>query len=227
VWSAQENQPALEKFVQESGAQPEQELRFRYEAGLIELCRAWLALGHHQEAVTLLERLSKSTGERQGSRISILILMAVAHYQDDPTLAEAVLSEALHLGMPEGYLRTFVDAGDPLRQTLKAWLQHNSRAAKDASLRAYAQRVLLAFEGPAGISKIDKATQDLPEPLSQREQEVLQLVAEGLTNQQIATRLVISIRTVKKHVENIYSKLGVENRTRAVARARAMGLLNT
>jgi LuxR family maltose regulon positive regulatory protein len=76
------------------------------------------------------------------------------------------------------------------------------------------------------MSKIDESTQDLPEPLSQREREVLQLVAEGLTNQEIAARLVISIRTVKKHVENIHGKLGVQNRSRAVARGRTLGLLN-
>jgi LuxR family transcriptional regulator, maltose regulon positive regulatory protein len=223
VWSAQENWPALEKFVQQSGAQPGQELRFRYEAGLIELCRAWLALGHRQEAATLLGRLGTSTGERQGSRISILILMVVAHYQDDPAIAEAALDEALHLGMREGYLRTFVEAGEPLRQTLKAWLR-NSPQISDKTLRAYTQRVLQAFDKP--LRATDGAMLDLTEPLSQREQEVLRLVAEGLTNQQIAARLVISIRTVKKHVENIHGKLGVENRTRAVARARALRLLD-
>jgi LuxR family maltose regulon positive regulatory protein len=202
-----------------------QELRFRCEAGLIELCRAWLALGHNQEAAALLERLRASTEERDGSRIVILILLSVAHYQNEPALAESALDEALRLGETEGYLRTFVDAGETLRQTLKAWLQHNPKAMDD-SLRAYAQQVLLAFEGPAGMSKIDESTQDLPEPLSQREREVLQLVAEGLTNQEIAARLVISIRTVKKHVENIHGKLGVQNRSRAVARGRTLGLLN-
>jgi len=130
----------------------------------------------------------------------------------------------LRLGEPESYLRTFVDAGDPLRQTLKSWLQHYPKAGDDP-LRAYGQRVLLAFEKPSGMFTKARATPDLPEPLSQREQEVLQLVAEGLTNQQIADRLVISIRTVKKHVENIHGKLGVQNRTQAVARGLALGLL--
>jgi LuxR family maltose regulon positive regulatory protein len=148
--------------------------------------------------------------------------MVVAHYQDDPALAEAALDEALRLGMSEGYLRTFVDAGEPLRQTLKAWLRNSPKISEET--RAYAQRVLLAFDKP--LRATDGATPDLPEPLSQREHEVLLLVAEGLTNQQIAARLVISIRTVKKHVENIHGKLGVENRTRAVARARALKLLD-
>jgi len=225
LWSAQQNLTALETFARETNASAMVEPRFRYEAGLIELCRAWLALGRTQEAAALLERLRASTEERHGSRIAILTLLAVA-YHDDATLAEAALDEALRLGKPEGYLRTFVDAGEPLRQTLKAWLQHHPKA-KDDSLRAYAQRVLLTFDRPAGMFTKAGVTQDLPEPLSQREQEVLQLVAEGLTNQRIATRLVISIRTVKKHVENIHGKLGVENRTQAVARGRALGLLSS
>ncbi|HSL45388.1 MAG TPA: LuxR C-terminal-related transcriptional regulator [Anaerolineales bacterium] len=224
LWSAQRNQPALEAFVRERSARAQLESHFRYEAGRIELCRAWLELGHNQEAAALLEDLSASTGERHGSRITILTLLATAHHEDRDR-AEAALDEALRLGKPEGYLRTFVDAGGPLRQTLKAWLQHN-RKTKDDSLRAYVQRVLLAFDRPAGMSTKAGVVQDVPEPLSRREQEVLQLMAEGLTNQQIADRLVISIRTVKKHVENIHGKLGVENRTRAIARGRALGLLN-
>lgn len=222
-WLAEQNRPAVETFVRETSAGAVLEPRFRYEARLIELCRAWLALGRNQESAVLLERLSASTGDRHGSRIAILVLLAAA-YQDNPALAEAALDEALRLGEPEGYLRTFVDAGDPLRQTLKSWLQHYPKAGDDP-LRAYGQRVLLAFEKPSGMFTKARATPDLPEPLSQREQEVLQLVAEGLTNQQIADRLVISIRTVKKHVENIHGKLGVQNRTQAVARGRALGLL--
>ena len=109
--SAEQNQTALETFVRETSVRAELEPRFRYEAGQIELCRAWLALGRTEEASALLERLSASTGERHGSRIAILTLMAVA-YHDDPAEAEAALDEALRLGEPEGYLRTFVDAGD-------------------------------------------------------------------------------------------------------------------
>jgi LuxR family maltose regulon positive regulatory protein len=65
----------------------------------------------------------------------------------------------------------------------------------------------------------------LVEPLSERELEVLQLIAEGLTNPQIASRLFLSLHTIKVHAHNIYGKLGVHNRTQAVARARALGVL--
>jgi LuxR family maltose regulon positive regulatory protein len=67
---------------------------------------------------------------------------------------------------------------------------------------------------------------DLVEPLSERELEVLELIAEGLTNPEIASRLFLSLNTVKVHARNIYGKLGVNNRTQAAARARALGLLN-
>jgi LuxR family maltose regulon positive regulatory protein len=123
-------------------------------------------------------------------------------------------------------LRAFLDAGEPLRQALKAWLQH-SRPKDDLALREYARRVLAAFEATLpGKPHPGTHPGGLPEPLSEREQEVLALVAKGLTNQQIATRMVISIRTVKKHVENIHGKLGVQNRTQAVSRARELGLLD-
>lgn len=225
LWIAIQDKAALETYLRESSARATLESRFRYEGGQIELCRARLALGYNQEAAALLERLRAATEERDGSRMAILTLLATA-YQDDPAMAEAMLDEALRLGQQEGYLRTFIDAGDRLRQVLKAWLQHHPKT-RDDSLRAYAQQILLAFERPVGISPKAGLTYNLPEPLSQREQEVLELVAEGLTNQQIASRLVISIRTVKKHVENIHGKLGVQNRTQAVARGRELGLLKT
>ncbi len=222
LWSAEMNQPALETFIREASTQVGAELRFRYEAHLIELSRAWLALGRNQEAAVLLERLSASTGERHGSFITILVLLVVAKH-NEPALAEATLGTALRLGKPEGYLRTFLDAGVLLRQTLKVWLQHSPNT-KDDSLRSYAQQILLSFERPGGKLTKTTAAANLPESLSQRELEVLQLVAQGLTNQQIATRLVISIRTVKNHIENIHGKLGVMNRTQAVAQGRSLGL---
>ncbi len=90
----------------------------------------------------------------------------------------------------------------------------------------YARRILSAFEPlPASVNAPKTKISFLAEPLSQRELEVLHLVAAGLTNQQVAERLVISIRTVKKHLENIHSKLGVQNRTQAVSHARELGLL--
>jgi LuxR family maltose regulon positive regulatory protein len=93
----------------------------------------------------------------------------------------------------------------------------------------YVRQLLAAF--PADQSENDSKAQtptsefDWVEPLSERELEVLQLIADGLTNQEISTRLYLSPNTVKTHARNIYSKLGVKGRTKATAKARAMGLL--
>jgi LuxR family transcriptional regulator, maltose regulon positive regulatory protein len=78
---------------------------------------------------------------------------------------------------------------------------------------------------PPASSLSSQAAQQLLEPLTQREQEVLRLLAEGASNQEIARQLVVSLATVKKHVANILSKLGAENRTQAIARARSLSLL--
>ncbi len=93
----------------------------------------------------------------------------------------------------------------------------------------YVRRLLATFPDAepeqANLSKTQTSEFELIEPLSEREIEVLQLIAEGLTNQLIATRLYLSLNTVKAHTRNIYGKLGVNNRTQAGARARALGIL--
>ncbi len=93
----------------------------------------------------------------------------------------------------------------------------------------YVRRLLAAFPvaepEQAAPSETQAPNSDLIEPLSERELEVLQLIAEGLTNPEIASRLFLSLNTVKAHTRNIYGKLGVHSRTQAVARARALGVL--
>ncbi|MCJ7701824.1 MAG: response regulator transcription factor, partial [Anaerolineales bacterium] len=95
----------------------------------------------------------------------------------------------------------------------------------------YVRRLLAAFPDSESEQPTSPKTQtpeaEWVEPLSERELEVLQLIAEGLTNQEIASRLYISLNTVKAHTRTIYSKLGVNNRTQAVARARSLGILTS
>jgi len=88
----------------------------------------------------------------------------------------------------------------------------------------YVQRLLDAFA--PGLLALQRLPGALPEPLSDREREVLNLMAAGLTNREIAARLFISAETVKKHAASIYAKLGVARRVKAVARAREVGLLD-
>jgi LuxR family maltose regulon positive regulatory protein len=131
--------------------------------------------------------------------------------QARPAQALTVLKRALSLAEPEGYVRTFVDEGAPMA----ALLRH---ALSQGIARNYVNRLLSAFGEPAAVSP-------LVEPLTRCELEVLRLIADGLRNQEIADRLVISVATVKRHVTNIYGKLGVTRRIQAVAQAQEPGLL--
>jgi LuxR family maltose regulon positive regulatory protein len=135
-----------------------------------------------------------------------------------------VLERALSLARPEGYMRVFLDEGKPIETLLKIAITQS----QDRDLLAYARRLLAAFyQGEAERPVPPKTVPGGPliEPLTERELEVLHLVAAGWTNQEIADKLVISVRTVKKHVENIHGKLGVSNRTQAAVRARELNLL--
>ena len=224
LWLAEKNYQELRSFTHKKKDLVSGAITFRHEAELIELSRVWMVLGNFQEAENLLRRLNEAAGKRTGSRIIILTMLAVA-CKDQTHQAEEYLEEALRLAEPEGYIRTFLDLGEPLWKILKKWFTKYQNTS-DEALKAYAYKIILAFEESTIRHSLIEKERDLPEPLSKREREVLQLVSEGLTNQQIATRLVISIRTVKKHIENIHGKLGVQNRTQATTRARSLGLLD-
>jgi LuxR family maltose regulon positive regulatory protein len=131
------------------------------------------------------------------------------------------LSEALALAEPEGYTRTFADLGAPMAALLR-------EAARQGIHVDYAQR-LLAAGGPASVSIAGRAQpftrQPLVEPLSERELEILRLLADRLTYDEIAHALYLSINTVKTHVRNIYGKLGVHRRRDAATRAKELGVL--
>lgn len=172
------------------------------------------------EAVGLLERLLEAAevGGRNGSMIEILIQQALAYKaQDDITPALAPLERALALAEPEGYVRTFVDEGTPMAYLLSQAIEHGI-------MPGYARTLLNILETTAG-STLPPESQALIEPLSERELEILALVAEGLSNHEISERLFISLSTVKGHNRNIFDKLHVKRRTEAVARARELGLI--
>jgi LuxR family maltose regulon positive regulatory protein len=140
-----------------------------------------------------------------------------------------MLERALTLAEPEGLMRIFLDEGPPMARLLH-------QAAARGVVPEYVARLLAAFEMaddrrpttdrelPAS-SLAHRPSSALVEPLSERELEVLQLVAEGLTNQEIASRLYLSLNTVKVHTRNIYGKLDVHSRTQAIARSQELGLL--
>jgi LuxR family maltose regulon positive regulatory protein len=178
-------------------------------------------------AMGLLERLLQAAeeGGRIGNVIEILVLQALAHEaQGDIPSALVPLERALTLAEPEGYVRVFVDEGRPMAQLL-------SEAAAHGIMPDYTARLLAVFEAEeqksADESHLPTAlpAQPLTEPLSQRELEVLQLIAQGLSNREISERLFLALDTVKGHNRRIFGKLLVQRRTEAVAKARSLNIL--
>lgn len=170
-------------------------------------------------AWTLLDELIQVATEegREGFVIEALALQALAHWRKgEHAEAMTALDRALRLAEPESYVRVFVDLGLSMGRLLQ---EAHSRAV----MPNYVDRLLAAFG--AGRSGFENAEPALPEPLTPREHEVLELIAAGLTNREVAEQLVVSPETIKKHSGNIYGKLGVSNRTEAVARARELGML--
>ncbi|MCB9134422.1 MAG: helix-turn-helix transcriptional regulator [Anaerolineales bacterium] len=231
VWLAQGRLGEALNWAREHGLSVENELSYLHEFDHITLARVLLACHqHNREDVSLagimklLERLLKDAeeGGRMGSAIEILILQARAcHTQDDPSDALLPLQRALTLAEPEGYVRMFLDEGKSMMQLLR-----------EASARKITpdctDKLLSAFEAEQGENKVKPEQPRLTpliEPLSQRELEVLQLIAQGLPNQEIGKRLFLALDTVKGHNRRIFDKLQVQRRTEAIARARELGLI--
>lgn len=181
------------------------------------LARVLLAQSSVNAALDLLEGLrgaAEATG-RIGSTIKILALQALGYEaRGDEARAVVALERSLKLAEPEGYVRTFLDEGTPMAALLR-------RAMANGVLPGYASRLLEAFGSPTERPPAGP----LSEPLSERELEVLRLVAAGMSNAEISRTLFVALSTVKKHINNVYRKLGVNSRTRAVARARELNLL--
>ncbi len=200
----------------------------------VALARVLLARGRgHRNASSLaqarrlLERLldiSIGAGAH-GRRIEVHMLLALTLYAQGKTRqALSTLGPILAQAEPEGYLRLFADEGETMAHLL-ALIAPFTTASPD-----YLQRIQAAI-APAWQAQPAAAAQPAPrstpyEPLSAREWDVLQLVAEGLSNQQIAEHLVLSLHTVKLHVKHLLAKLGATNRTQAVAHARAWHVLS-
>ncbi len=185
------------------------------------LARVYIAWGRPEEALEMLESLLQTAEAAgwMGYVIEILALQALAlQGQGDILPAVTALERALSLAEPEGYVRVFVDEGPSMAPLLY-------EAAARGIAPQYTGRLLAALPAAEPASKFQKLPVEMVEPLSERELEVLQLIAEGLSNQEVAQRLFITLGTVKWHTSNIYGKLGVKNRTQAVAQARALGIL--
>jgi LuxR family maltose regulon positive regulatory protein len=222
LWLAEDRLRAALEWAGEMERSDTLEQRPESEGARLATARVLIVTGDTpaiQRALALLDRsLQAAEAEgRAGVQIEALALQALAFgRRGDPVSALTSLERALRLAEPEGYVRLFADLGLPMIRLLQtAW----SREV----MPDYVTKLLAA----CGTSFLPApAEQALPEPLSFREQEVLQLIAAGLTNREIAEQLVVSPETVKKHTGSIYSKLGVRSRTEAAARARDLDLLD-
>ncbi len=227
VWAARGRLAEAFGWAREQGLSVEDDLSYLREFEYLTLARILVAEYRSQragrsgdQAIALLDRLLRTAeeGGRAGNVIEILVLLAVAQQtRGDIGAALVALERALVLAEPEGYLRVFLDEGQPMAALLEA-------AAERGIATRYVRLLLAALgETEAGST----AAQGLIEPLSDRELDVLRLLATDLGGPGIASELYVSLNTLRTHTKNIYAKLGVNNRRAAVRRARELDLLRT
>jgi LuxR family transcriptional regulator, maltose regulon positive regulatory protein len=215
------------------------------------LARVRLAEGSFAGVNDLLERLLAlaETQKRTGSVIEILLTQALVHQaQGSRSLALATMEHAIALAEPECYLRIFVDEGEPMRLLIMDFRSMIEKQEHPGTHRlfGYVNKLLATFpESMEAISQSKIANpkhlqlahtapvgrrrgvqvSEMIEPLTDRELEILRFIAEGYSNAEISHRLYLALSTVKGHNLRIFSKLQVQNRTEAVARARELGLI--
>jgi LuxR family maltose regulon positive regulatory protein len=193
----------------------------------ISRARVLLAQGHPSAALALLLPVRQQVDAKgwADERLRVMVILAVAysaHGELDTALR--LLHDALVLAKPGGFIRLFVDEGAPMAQLL-------TEAAARGVMPDQTERLLAAWDTQgqrsAGESPLTIARTSLPlgETLSERELEILRLIAQGCSNREVSERLFLAVDTIKGHNRSTYAKLGVQRRTEAVARARELGLL--
>jgi LuxR family maltose regulon positive regulatory protein len=181
--------------------------------------RVHLAQGKPAEALAVLEPVRRQLEEKDlaDKRLQLLALQSLAHQAaGEGESAVQTIGEALAMAAPGGLLRMFVDEGAPMAALLR-------EVVKQGNAPAFAQQVLYAFEEP--VAPKIPTSHHLPDRLTERELEVLRMLATELSGPEIARELVISLNTMRTHTKNIYSKLGVSSRRTAVRRAEALDML--
>jgi LuxR family maltose regulon positive regulatory protein len=226
-------------WVRERGLSVGDNLSYLGEFEHITLARVLIAqhqndplAGSVHDAIALLERLLKAAeaGGRMSSVIEILMVQALAlQAQGNVSQALASLESALALAEPEGYIRIFVDEGEAMRLLILDFrFSIEKQAPQDAHpLRGYVERLLAVFRQPREAnskSKIQNLKSEIIEPLSERELEVLRLLRTELSGPEIASKLIVSLNTLRTHTKNIFNKLGVNNRRAAARRAEELNL---
>jgi LuxR family transcriptional regulator, maltose regulon positive regulatory protein len=227
---AQGNLAAAIHWADTSGLGARDEMSYSREQEYLTLARVRIAQGREtqtgpflSEALVLLERLLEDAEAKMRMRsvLEVLLLRALAlQAQEDYAGAMTALGRALALAEPEGYIRLFLDEGGPMLALLRQAYAHNiAPAYVETLLKATGELITEDLYHSSSFPNL------LIEPLTAREREVLRLLDEGASNREIAEHLVLSVNTVKKHVLNLYGKLGVQSRTQAIAKARTLNLL--
>jgi LuxR family maltose regulon positive regulatory protein len=220
------------RWAKDSGLTPNGELNYHYDLHHINLARVLVAKGIADtsghwlgEALTLLGRLRVAAAQAGWvqEEIKIGILQALAmQAQGTSQSALEELGRVLSLAEHGGFIRLFVDEGIPMARLL-------SEATARGIAPDYTGRLLAAFPDFAVMSitqsTIHNPKSKMVESLSQRELEIVQLIAQGLSNHEISERLFLALSTVKGHNRIIFDKLQVQSRTEVVVRARELGLL--
>jgi LuxR family maltose regulon positive regulatory protein len=230
LWLAQGDLQAASRWAasQEKHLSSDDPFRFENELARIAQGRVLIAQNKPSKAIGLLSHLEEAarSAGRMGRVIEILLLEALAMREiGDSEHAILALKECLALADAEGYVRVFLDEGQPMQMLLAQWLVH----ANPGPVRDYAICLLSQFdvEQPIIPAVQEKASPagNLVEPLSERELEVLRLLRTDLNGPEIARELMVSLSTVRTHTQNIYAKLGVNNRRTGVRRAEELDLL--
>jgi LuxR family maltose regulon positive regulatory protein len=234
LWLAQGRIDRATGWADERGLSADDAPSYPRERDHLVLARVLIARSEPKRALGLLERLdalAESHG-RIGSLIEIRALrsLALQAVADHPGALTA-LSEALSMAQPEGYIRAFADEGAPMASLLQSLIRARGRGwgtAISGAEREHLNRVVRAFQALPGHGERPDAAHAATgsiEPLTRRELDVLESMAAGRRNQQIADELVITLETVKRHVSHIFNKLGATNRMEAVATARDLHLI--
>jgi LuxR family maltose regulon positive regulatory protein len=187
----------------------------------VTLAQVRIAQGRPADALDVLKPLIRAAEQARwvAYAVEALVTKALAHQaQGDGPQALDALERALALAEPGGFVHMFVAKGEPMERLLY-------QAAARGIKANYAGTLLAAFPTVEAPAPSRETPTEMIEPLTEREIEVLQLVAKGLSNREIAQRLFLAVSTVKVHTYNIYGKLGVHSRTQAVAKARTLGIL--
>jgi LuxR family maltose regulon positive regulatory protein len=222
---------AAARWAAERGLGPDDEPSYAREPEYLALARLLLAQDLPGQATVLLGRLlDLAVGQgRTGSVVEIQALRALALAGGDHAAALDALAEAITLACPQGYVRVFADEGAPMHALLTQLAAPRGRPHTAHTIPPGYLAALLRASRPASgappLARAAAAPPGLAEPLTDREADVLRLIAAGKSNQRIARELVVTLDTVKKHVSHVLGKLGAANRTEAVTRARDLGVI--